>query len=112
MKIYIAPFKCYYSGSLLNTAQLKRRLGEQKMSQSVPWGPSAEPKRAHYRVKSQPLRGRPHRRCFIKCGHLRTREGCPQSSTFYYSSVFCGRSPWVIPNCKLLFILFNVCHRI
>src|SRR6218665_1221056 len=98
MKIYIASSKCYYSGSLLNTAQLKRRLGEHKMSQSahVPWGTSAVPKRAHYRVKSQPLRGHPHRGRFIKYGHLRTREGCPQSSTFYYSSVLFGRSPWVI----------------
>jgi len=33
----------------------ERRLGEHKMSQSVPWGISAVPKRAHYRVKSQPL---------------------------------------------------------
>ena len=94
-----APFKCYYSGSLLNTAQLKRRLGEHKMS--VPRGTSAVPKRAHYRVKSQPLRGHPHRGRFIKYGHLRTREGCPQSSTFYYSSMFCDRSPLLIPNYKL-----------
>jgi len=64
MKIYRAPFKCYYLGSLLNSAQLKRRLGEHKMSQSVPWGTSAVPKRVHYRVKCQPLKGSSAKRAF------------------------------------------------
>ena len=68
--IYSAPFKCYCSGSLLNTAQPKRRLGEHKMSQSVP---SAVPKRVHYTVKSQPLNS-PQRGRLVKCGLLRTRR--------------------------------------
>jgi len=72
MKIYIAPFQRLLLGIAHEHSTAIKRLGEHKMSQSVLWGTSAVPKRAHYRVRSQPLRGHPPRGGLVKCGHLRT----------------------------------------
>jgi len=84
------------------------------MSQSVPWGPSAVPKWAHYRVKSQPLRGRPQRGRLVKCGHLQTRGDVRKVELFIIPVCFAAalHGCYLTINCKLLFILFNVCHRI
>src|SRR6218665_32662 len=73
MTIYIAPLQMLLFRIAPEYSTAERRLGEHKMSQGVPWGTSAVPKRVHYRVKSQPLWGRPQSGRLVKCGHLRTR---------------------------------------
>src|SRR6218665_402285 len=101
MNIYIAPLQCCYSGSLLNKAQLKRRLGEHNMGQSVPWGNKCSAKASPLQSEEPISNGSSAKRAFGQIRAPADKGGCPQSSTSYYSSMFCGRSPWVIPNYKL-----------
>jgi len=62
-------------------------------------------------------KGRPQRgTSLVKCGQREQGKGpsrCLQASTFCYSSMFRGRPLWVMcMKFKLLFILYNLCHRI
>ena len=63
-------------------------------------------KGAHSGVRSLPLRGGPQRGDMVKCGHLRTDGGGIKEFAndrkpalfYYYSSMSCGRSLFVMPN--------------
>jgi len=109
LRIYISPLKMLLPRIASEHIRAEKEIRWHKMSQSVPWRTSAVPKRAHYRVKSQPLSGRPQRRRLVKCWHLRARGMSPSSRpTFYYSNMFCGPSPWMIPNYKLQIVIHLV----
>src|SRR6218665_217536 len=102
MKIYITPQQMLLPspGSLLNTAQLKRRLGEHKMSQECTLGNKSSVKASPLQSEESTSKGSSAKRAFGKMRAPADAGGCPQSSTFYYSNMFCGRSPWLIPNYK------------
>src|SRR6218665_33784 len=60
------------------------------------------------------LRGRPQRGRLVKCVHLQTRGDVRKVELFIIPVCFAAalHGCYLTINCKLLFILFNVCHRI
>src|SRR6218665_101158 len=102
MNIYIEPQQTLLPspGSLLNTAQLKRRLGEHKMSQECTLGNKCSVEASPLQSEESTCKGSSAKRAFGKMRAPADEGGCPQSGTFHYSKMFCGRSPWAIPNYK------------